>query len=759
MALQIWLPLDGTLENKGCLNEDIGITATPVFVNNGKIGSKAVSTGTTYMPASMTEKVLNNREISICFWIYVNQETGSTASPSIIFGNGATVANNNRKFSLFQYPTCNDLHYYWQNDTASQFFVGGTVNNVLPSYQWTHVAVTYNNPIMNVYINGTLIKSVSGVSNSATFAYNTPLFDLKNNHRYLNDLRIYDHCLSQAEVHEISQGLVLHYKLNGIHGGVGENLLRSVPTAYVQTSYLSYKIPLTENFVKGETYTFQAWDVNVSHSGKTEETTGFGIWWGGGSVQLFSLLGSTYFTNGHADYICKTFTAPNSTHANTENAWIEIYNSPYNADGTRFMSIGKWKLEKGSKSTGYIENDLDTGADTTRVADSSGYGHDGTGASDVTYELNSPRYNMCYSFNGNIAHRIYYNEPTFNYTDNFSYTLWVKANYTGTAAQFIFTNGRADYGEFGYGIQNVSDTSLGIWFGNKRYAMAVDKNTWTHVAFTKSGTVIKLYKNGTVYSSITWDGTNPTYGDGKGLGLGCFHYTGNIYPGYGSISDFRIYCTPLSADDIKDIYQTSAKIDNLGNIHAFEIIEEDNVKIRKEGVFALNNAIESEFLFNDKTSFSFKPAANINNSTVNNVVVDFGVFAELCQPLTISVDADISWSNFKFGTDGTGGLTFQGDNRIKESGTFVWENTNYTTSGLVLTNEVSNSENGSKHISKIATIPVSWFDRFDASRFGMRCNYSDGNGTITVSNIKVTLASSNAKINKKYVSANEFIER
>jgi hypothetical protein len=38
-----------------------------------------------------------------------------------------------------------------------------------------------------------------------------PNYQLKG---YLNDVRIYDHCLSPKEVKEISKGLVLHYKMD-----------------------------------------------------------------------------------------------------------------------------------------------------------------------------------------------------------------------------------------------------------------------------------------------------------------------------------------------------------------------------------------------------------------------------------------------------------------------------------------------------------------------------------------------------------------
>lgn len=40
----------------------------------------------------------------------------------------------------------------------------------------------------------------------------------------LNDVRIYDNILSAKEIKEIAQGLILHYKLDGFNGGVGDNL-------------------------------------------------------------------------------------------------------------------------------------------------------------------------------------------------------------------------------------------------------------------------------------------------------------------------------------------------------------------------------------------------------------------------------------------------------------------------------------------------------------------------------------------------------
>ena len=60
----------------------------------------------------------------------------------------------------------------------------------------------------------------------------------------------------------------------------------------------------------------------------------------------------------------------------------------------------------------------------------------------------------------------------------------------------------------------------------------------------------------------------------------------------GKLSDFRIYGTALSAEDIQQLYQTSVKIGNLGDVHPYEIVEGENSKILKNGQLIATNVVE-----------------------------------------------------------------------------------------------------------------------------------------------------------------------
>lgn len=139
-------------------------------------------------------------------------------------------------------------------------------------------------------------------------------------------------------------------------GSQNPNLTKTILKSATPTAYCAYQINLTENLVANQTYTIQFWDVDVVHSGKNADNLGIDVYWGGGSLRMKYWHGTSYFTNGHADYLVGTFTVTSAqaSHSNASNLWFNIYNSASNADGTRNMSIGKWKLEKGSIPTGWI---------------------------------------------------------------------------------------------------------------------------------------------------------------------------------------------------------------------------------------------------------------------------------------------------------------------------------------------------------------------------------------------------------------------
>ena len=131
--------------------------------------------------------------------------------------------------------------------------------------------------------------------------------------------------------------------------------------SYTPTDYCGYQISFTENLVANQTYTLQLWDVDVSHSGKTEANLGLDFYWGGGSVNLKQMHGTSYFTNGHADYLVTTITptSSNASGSGATNLWFNVYNSVGSASGTKNMSIGRWKLEKGSVPTPWCPSTSD----------------------------------------------------------------------------------------------------------------------------------------------------------------------------------------------------------------------------------------------------------------------------------------------------------------------------------------------------------------------------------------------------------------
>lgn len=156
-------------------------------------------------------------------------------------------------------------------------------------------------------------------------------------------------------------------------------------------------------------------------------------------------------------------------------------------------------------------------------------------------------------FAGDTNHIIHNDTCTDLYfTQDFSFACWIKHNHTGTTHQYAFTVGRADYMTYGYGIESSSASTIRVWFGNGFQYIDCPANEWHHIACSITGTTATIYKDGIKQSSFT-PVSLPTYTDARGLGIGDFHYAGDIYPYYGQIRDFRIYDNPLSSKEIRKL--------------------------------------------------------------------------------------------------------------------------------------------------------------------------------------------------------------
>lgn len=97
---------------------------------------------------------------------------------------------------------------YASTSTGSSYTNVASVINIKDNI-WHHVAITYKDTTLKVYIDGVLSNTRTTAVTPAWSSCNLITIGgnssekLKNNDS-LNDFRVYDHCLSAAEVKEIS---------------------------------------------------------------------------------------------------------------------------------------------------------------------------------------------------------------------------------------------------------------------------------------------------------------------------------------------------------------------------------------------------------------------------------------------------------------------------------------------------------------------------------------------------------------------------
>lgn len=212
--------------------------------------------------------------------------------------------------------------------------------------------------------------------------------------------------------------------------------------------------------------------------------------------------------------------------------------------------------------------------------DTSGYNNNGSVSGDILWDTNTPRYKGAYDFNGT---GYIYNDNLNLTTTAFTISFWIKIPSAITHQHFDFAtfNGWTSEGIGIYWDTSGQKSSSGAIFGKDsngdKIHVAVQcrgkLNEWTHFAITWDGTKVYRYSDGIKFSESDFNVVSVYH---PRLWLGNSTFGDRILENSEScMSDFRFYATALSDSDILELYQSSASVDNNGNLMlAGEVIEE-----------------------------------------------------------------------------------------------------------------------------------------------------------------------------------------
>lgn len=516
------------------------------------------------------------KQFSVAYWVKINIATAT---------NWLDVF---RWYSTDGSSSYGSRNEFYTDCTRTGFWFAGSPNSISGKAttvgEWHHHAfiIDYSAGTAEFYINGVSVGAVTGVYTTHYLTGENFMIGENGLDASINDVRIYDHCLSPKEVKELSKGLVAHYPLND---GVGNpNLILSdqshwylfnashtlertndgVKMTVTSSAPNGFMIPFASDntLVGDETFTLTfKYKTNISNFNSIYLMCRSGgnksIWLSSTNYyslnewKTFSLTSSFPSTSGQVTYAILI------PYIRKVNSWIEI------KDNTL-------KLEKGSVATSWIPNPNDElystmGFDDGIVYDCSGYGHDGNIVGSISINSEAPRYTVSSSFSGN--EQILAESPT---AEAKSASLWIYIPSIETN-NLVFADYKSKLAFGFYSSYIVTAVTGDNNYRTTYESSLLTNNSWHHIVIVKSeSSGMELWIDGVKQTPRsgydTWSS-----GMSDGLTIGARTNGNNKF--IGSISDLRIYATALSAEDIKSLYETRASIDNYNNVYAYELME------------------------------------------------------------------------------------------------------------------------------------------------------------------------------------------
>lgn len=546
MSLIAWYKLDGdTLDSSGNGNHGTNVGAT--IDSSGKIGSCYSFGDNKYI---LTNNMTIPSDMSISVWVYFSGNSAESGFGGLVSNHDHTNTSNislglNNTGSIY-------AAFGYEDDTRGSSL---QTTSTLNLNEWSHVSFSYNrlDNECKVYINGVLVHTQILTKNVKITEYPFILgqwaYSFINHYEFtgkLNDVRIYNHVLSAKEVKELSKAKILHYKFDDLQEPT-KNCLIDGGISVTSSAYGIHDYYFSETMVEGETYT-------ITLKGKLGEgKTHFGVYNSGGYIGLCTL----YPTNQSADGIFTQTVVWKivSGEQTASNTFLRVYHM---LSATTVNSTIEWiQVEKKDHATPFT--------DTTRdgsVNDSSGYGHHSNLELTTTPQWTSDSKigNGCYSFNGDTDSIEQVMLPLIGW-NSFTVNIWCLFNETNTR-DIIISNYNSTNN---FGIEKYTSDVLRLyWNGvsdlySSSSVLPIGEWCMVTVIRDKENSEVKMFVNGVqvYYNVITL--TDLTSLDGT-LRLGNDYREGTVALD-GKLDNVIVYATALSADDIKELYQTRASLD------------------------------------------------------------------------------------------------------------------------------------------------------------------------------------------------------
>lgn len=579
----------------------------------GKLGKSAVISSNSLQANSSPFK--NTTTYSVCGWIYLDSlgVTHTIICSRTNIGYGLSIL----------IVTSNKLRIDASIDTTS---LQWTTDYSFKAGEWTHFAVVNDDGKLSYYINGefkqtkTVTSTTQHIGNYMTIGASSESNTVLGNNNYfkgkMNDLRIYDHALSQSEIQEIYRSLILKYSFDTpiedpkistaktvnidsyLDGGI--NRCPTIGTIIYSKDYVVDNEYITLSFdltiedlkaVEGQMGKMQLQEFTViSGENKWSTLINTGIGSTNGTSEIDLTKNGTY-------HIVKSYQWTDTSRYSSN--WAVQLRLDYILGGT--ATISNFKVVLGKKE---ILSDGTGGI----LYDESGFGHNATvmGSSNflptIYYSTDAKIGEGCYQSKtitdgGENTYGVVRTSKIFDEVPEISISFWLYVpeidNNTGDNTILGCSPNAENYGIW---IRRNGVSLVSTLYHTSLSPTTLQRDRWHYIVVTaqKQGD-LKVYLNGELSQSksnitgVDWESAYLTIGDlryNRGLELD------------GKIDDLKIYATVLDETYIKKMYQERVKVDNNGNMSCGELIE-----VRDDNIFSFDNVTNYREFPNIKDAF------------------------------------------------------------------------------------------------------------------------------------------------------------